>query len=302
MDSESIIMVQGYLVSGIAAFLWGLSPLLIDKIKWRSHTITLIRNLSALLIAGFIILATNKSVKIDLGILTLLIILGFSGPGLADQLFVSSMKLIGANMATVLSYTYVFWASYIAHLINLERISLYDIIGSSVAFIGLFIGLRDRFYTNFDKKYILGMSLSLFSGFLWGISTIISKIIVVDLDPLIIVFYRSIFAVILMFLIVSINYMVSKESFRNINDGDTYRNLLLISISGLISFLFAYVLFLIGLYSIGVVIPSLITLSSPIITIILSRYIKKYIISKDVYMGAASIIAGLLIASIKYFY
>lgn len=304
MDQESLFVLQGYLASIVASFLWGLSPLLIDRIKWSSYTITLIRNLSTLSIVSLIMIIMGKTVVVKLEILILLMILGLTGPGLADQLFVESIKLIGVNMATILSYTYVFWASYMAHIAALERISIYDIAGSIITFTGLVIGLSNRLNTNVDKKYLIGVIYSLVSGFFWGIATIISRIMVLNLDPLVIVFFRSISALLLMILLITLRhcfYLNLNRQVFSIYHVLITRDFLLVSTSGLLSFLVAYVSFLTGLAFLGVVIPSIITLFSPIITLILSKYVKKYTISREVLISIVIILIGLFIASVKYF-
>ncbi len=301
MNQEILLVMQGYLASITASFLWGLSPLLIDKIKWSSQTITLIRNLSALFIVSLILIIMGKSVSVNLEILILLIILGFTGPGLADQLFVSSIKLIGVNMATILSYTYVFWASYTAHILALEEISLYDVIGSVIAFAGLIIGLGSKLNSSVDKRHLIGIAYSLASGFFWGVATVISRIMILNLDPLVIVFFRSIFAILLMILLITFrNYFHLNRQIYNVSHKLFTRDFLLVSTSGLLSFLIAYVSFLIGLASVGIVIPSIMSLSSPIVTLILSKYVKRYTITREVLMSIVIISIGLLVASAKY--
>ena len=291
------------LISSVsAAFLWGVSPLLFDRIKASSYIITLLRNSATVIFIISYILLNNINIFIhDLNILIILILLGVSGPALADQIYIASMKRIGVNLSTAISYTYVFWASIISQILSIENITLFDVAGSLIAFLGLGIGV-DMNRLSFEKRsflkeYVIGIFLALVSGVFCGLATVLSKIAVTELSFEIIIFYRSLTAIAIMILI---TWILSRKSFVQEYRNLRWRDLTNIFLSGLLSFLIAYYFFLTALQDIGVVIPSIISLSSPLVTLTLYYLTRREKIEKRLVIGVSLITIGSIVSTMKY--
>lgn len=285
----------GYVASAIATLLWGIHPLLISNVSWSSARISLVRNLAALLGSTPFVAASLGLLSVSIKDLLLLLLLGLVGPGLADQLYVYSMKRIGVSLSTAITYTYVFWASIIASIIHLEKLSIEVIIGMIISFTGFFIGIGSERSNNRSTFSFSSVFAALVSGFLWGVATVLSKLLVSHISYMSIVFFRSLSASFILYIIV-----------RGVEHERVYArivsrklDLVKVTVSGLLSLFFAYIAFLMGLKSLGVAIPSMMSLFSPIITLILSTLLGRERIRANVVISVILIVLGLLIASLR---
>jgi DME family drug/metabolite transporter len=285
----------GLTLSLLASVLWGVSPLLVDKIPWPSYIVSLARNLAALFLASAVLIIKGSRLDLDTWELLTLVLLGLLGPGLGDALFIASMKRIGAGLANVASYTYVFWASAMASLTEIDSITVGDLVGASTALVGLFIAFRDPSRSaELDRvDRLLGIASGLGAGVLWGGATLLSRILIDNMDPISIVAFRSASAAAFLTMISAAYGTLGRRYWRE----TPY--LLRSQISGLMSYMGGYTLFLMSLPLAGVVIPSTISILSPIITLIFSMKWRREGISRRTLLGAGVVTAGLMISAIS---
>lgn len=254
----------GIVAAVVATTSWSIAPITI-RLGIKNHVnLALVAGIRAF-IASIILLPVTLAFSSNHHIYfydLLLIIISGVLVGLSDLFYIESIKRLGSWRAILISYQYILIAQILAYLVLKEVRGIYAMFFTPLALFGLYIALKD------DKKHSASVMLNDFMiaytpAVLWGIATVISRHLTESADLLTIAMYRSI-------VIAFIFTLIGIRNLRELRIVGT-RGFMYIAMSGILTHVSGFSIFLYALKSIGTFISTLVNSLGPLITQIISN-------------------------------
>ncbi|MEM4717898.1 MAG: DMT family transporter [Desulfurococcaceae archaeon] len=270
-----------------ASIIWSVNPAFIYKYARSAspYYFTAIRALLASIFIAILVFTIGSPHLGDINtpILLLMILSAILGPGLGDIAYTRAIQLVGGSLAITISYVYIFFAQLFAVLLFNERLSLMAIIGSIVAFTGIYIAISERNNTMLVTKR--GIVCSISAAILWGLAASMISPIREYVDAYTTAFIRTlvvaIFALIMGF--------IHRDEF-NIDKN----TLIAASFTGIGGWGIGMVLFVYSIYTIGVSVTSTTTALAPVLSQFINKAITGESISSRVFAGAILVCFGII--------
>jgi len=117
-----------------------------------------------------------------------LALIGIVGGGIPFAMFFSGLSMIGAVNGNILQKTLFLWVALLAVPVLKEKISIIQLAGYSVLFLGLFV-----FGGTFTMVPAVGSYLILGATVLWAVEQVIAKITLKNVSPLLVAWSRMVF-------------------------------------------------------------------------------------------------------------
>lgn len=177
----------------LTAFCWSVAVILFDisSKKMGSLHMSLIKNLIG--VVGFILTILFLSIPLPNFSFTqiiFLIVSGLIGVGVADLMFLSSLKKLGSGFSAIISTIYSPLIFIFSYLMFQESISLKNYIGGVLVIFGIIISSFELPKTKNKKEIIKGVSLGIFAQIFTAFSVLLVKPIMLENSIIYIALYR----------------------------------------------------------------------------------------------------------------
>lgn len=183
--------MYGYVAIMVASIIWSLVPALISRIKEfvRPFIFTSLRaTFATIALLPMLVLSGVRMSLLDLPVLSLAVVSGILGPGLGDAFYAKAIQSMGASLAVILSYTYIFIAQFMSVLILGESLRTTLIFGSLLAFTGVVVALSSN--NSVGKLNVRGVLSSFIAALSWSSGAVIIKLTLDYVDILTLTIYR----------------------------------------------------------------------------------------------------------------
>lgn len=193
----------GYILVALAGVFWGLGGLFVHSIGaygLNPATTAFFSQFIAFIILAINLLISQGPQAFSLNKTQLLIVLvyGVICKGFLKLFYDTSIALVGMGTGSILMYTSPIYAVIMSRMIFKDPITSRKVIAIFMNFLGcvLMITLGDFSSLNANA---LGIILGLASGFLYALSSIVSKISAGKIDPMVLVTYTMLASSIVLF-------------------------------------------------------------------------------------------------------
>ena len=284
------------MIGPIAAFLamisWSISPIAYKYLVERYDPIMVNAIRITFTLPVLIpLLASERTVFVREDEFLILIALAIIGPGIADTLFIKSLELIGASIATPISYTYVLFVDIVAIFIFNEEATYNILLGSLLVIVGASV-LSKGENKSTNAALGLGVALAVLAAISWTFSITLLKIALTTTSPVLITFYRT-----LIIMIILDAYVILKGRYRILRGVSAFEALVGM-IGGASGIGFGLILYLIAIEYLGIAQATVVVSGSIMITELLAALISKERLGLIKYLGALLISIGIYMASI----
>ena len=297
---------MGIVANISAAFFWSLAAIFY-RMATREGLNTVIANiLRTPLAISFLFLVIYLGGKLyllslsfmDFEYLTVLAVATLVMNIVGDTLYLEAIKRVGVSTAYPLAYSYPIMVSILAYLILNEVITFSLIAGLLSGFFGIWFiskssSFKENYAANQRKFQLKGIFIALGAALSFSLGIVLFTVSVKNFDPLITGFDKL---VLLVAMISPLSYNAfRRESDHPIDCGKVKYAL----IGGLFGVGVGDWLFYVGLNNVGASISSVITNSSPMISLILSRALLREKITKNQVLGTILIVVGVIIVALR---
>ncbi|MBA65453.1 MAG: hypothetical protein CMG55_06610 [Candidatus Marinimicrobia bacterium] len=174
---------MGDIYALLTAFCWSVAVILFDISSNRLNPlqINIVKNFIG--VVGFILTIFILSIpypNFSDNQLIILLISGIVGVGIADLLFLESLKNIGSSMSAIVATIYAPSVFIIAYILFGENITLKSIIGSFLVLGGIIISTYNSNRYSKSSKLLIGIIFGALAHILTAISVLIVKPIMLD--------------------------------------------------------------------------------------------------------------------------
>ncbi len=222
-----------------------------------------------------------RSVSIE--VLMLAFCVGLLGGVVGDVAYLTSMKILGAGLATALSYTYPVFVAPLASLTIGEELGYATIVGLILVVAGTWLAS----YEEGERVGIAwrGVALALSAAISWAAASVIAKIVLQRMDPLTLAFLRN----------VSVALLLSWTAPTKLSDYVS-KHALLLGIGSIVALGLGLYFYYQAIALVGATTTSIATSAAPAITIVASRFLLRERYSARKLLGAALAITGSIVA------
>ena len=174
---------MGDIYALLTAFCWSVAVILFDISSNRLNPlqINIVKNFIG--VVGFILTIFILSIpypNFSDNQLIILLISGIVGVGIADLLFLESLKNIGSSLSAIVATIYAPSVFIIAYILFGENITLNSIIGSFLVLGGIIISTYNSNRYSKSSKLLIGIIFGALAHILTAISVLIVKPIMLD--------------------------------------------------------------------------------------------------------------------------
>ena len=277
---------KGIIFVLISALLWGFSPIFIKLVVDTISPvfITFVRyGIASIIMLPFIFINKKEVLKLNKKDVGLVLLLGIIGTSIAATAFQASIEYIGAAVSMFILRMEPIFVAVLVLVFLKETITKRIAASIALAFLGsLLVSFQSVPVLSFTNMLLIGFLLAISAAILWAFATILGKQLVNKLSPINLVALRSVIA----FLFISVFvYGSINESIAIM----TYSDWIFLLLLGIFSTSVAYICFYKGLKVLSASKTVIITLLSPIVTLIFS-----YIIMGEIFT-IMQLIGGFLI-------
>ena len=283
--------IKSYILIIFVCFFWGFS-FISTKIclQWFTpFSLAFFRFLIASFILFFILILTEKNLKIERNDIFRLSLCGFFGVFLYFAFENLAIKMLSASLSSIFIALSPMFAIFVDYFILKEAITKRKAIGVTLSIIGAC--LVAGFNIDGNSNMVLGIILILLSVFSWIIFSYLSAPLQQKYSPIKNTFYQSLFGT--LFFLITLPF--NSTSLIGINMTGILNLLFL----GVMCSAICYILYNYALKHISVVVCSIFINLLPIVTIIASMFILNETINLIQAIGAALIIGSVFIVTKK---
>ncbi len=205
----------------LTAVCWSIAVILFDisSKNMGSLQMSLIKNLIGVI--GFIFTIIFLKIPVpqfsNLEII-LLLISGLIGVGIADLMFLSSLKKLGSGFSAIIATIYSPSIFLFSFLMFSDSISFKSYIGGLLVIFGIIVSSFELPKTNNKKTIIFGITFGIFAQMFTAFSILLVKPIMLENSIIFVALYR--FSIGLLFTIIFLKYRSkNKDLFTNIVEG-----------------------------------------------------------------------------------
>ena len=260
-------MLIGFASAFLAALMYSLASVLYRRVLFRRDAllVTLVRVIPAT-ITFFSILAFVGGLKeifsYDLNLFFYAFITGSVGMVLGAYFYMVALKNVGVSIGYPISFSYPVHVAILAVLFLGEVLTVWVILALIFIILGITVIARggDNFKT--EGSILKGVTAAALASIIWGVSTVIVKIALSDSTPLGFAVLRLLWAS-----LVSVPVIVAK---RDELLSYTTKEVLLVSLGGVLGIGFGLVFAHISIELVGASISAIISASSPALSILLA--------------------------------
>lgn len=286
------LMIVGYTAIIVASIIWSLVPALISRIRRvvRPFVFTAFRATFAT-IALLPLLIINGSYwgKLDLHVMVFIVVSGLLGPGLGDTYYAKAIQSMGASLAVIMSYTYIFIAQLMSSLILGESLKFSLIAGTMLAFVGIVVALSNNNVVN--KLNVRGIIYSLVAALSWSSGAVVIKLTLNYVDLLTLTTYRlASSALVFMFLGYLLERPLSTEVMR--------RMVIVSAVTGILGFSVGAYLFAYSINSLGVSATAMATALTPVLSQVTTKVLSGEKPASTNFLGALLTSCGIIVSTI----
>lgn len=278
----------GVLAALASALLFALAPIFYGFAmkKFKPLEANFIRTLLTYPFCLLLLLLIKGSFNLDISGISYAFIVALTGSVVGDTSFIGSIKYVGASLATALSYTYIVFTVFMAVFIVSESLKVIHVLCLILVLTGIWI----CYFEVKGKVNRLGVLLSIITAISWSIAIISSKFALKYMSPVELMVLRNGFALVLL----------SPIIFKNKNHASLFRGrhtiyLVLGALSGIV---FGIQLYYFAVKTVGVILTTIITGSSPVLTLALAYILLRERLSKRQLIGVILAIIGSYLASL----
>ena len=275
----------GVLAALASALLFALAPIFYGFAmkKFRPLEANFIRTLLIYPFCLLLLLLVEGGFTLNVSGIPYAFIVALMGSVIGDTSFIGSIKYIGASLATALSYTYVVFTVFIAVIVG-ESLSIIHILCLIMVLVGIWI----CYFEVKGKISKLGVLLSIVTAISWSIAIISSKFALKHISPVELMVLRNGFTLILLSpIILKTNISLLKGKYTIC--------LVLGALSGIVLGIYLYYF---AVKTVGVILTTIITGSSPVLTLALAYILLRERLSKRQLIGVILAIIGSYLASL----
>lgn len=193
----------GYLQVALAGISWGLGGLFIHSIGSFGLSAATTAFFSQFI--AFVILAINllykqglESFKLNKEQFIIVLVYGILCKGFLKLLYDTSLSLVGMGTGSILIYTAPIYATIISRFVLAEPITRRKIIAIIMNFLGCILVITLGDFSSLNAN-LMGLIFGLLSGFLYAMSSIVSKLSTGKIDPMVLVTYTMLASAIVLF-------------------------------------------------------------------------------------------------------
>lgn len=291
MNQENLVVTALALTSalsnGTSAVLskystYKIKPIVVNFLRSLTGTIVLLILIS--------LVDTKCYMKITFFHVIVILYIAFTGPVLAWYLYIKSLSLGDVSLVHPITNTYPFVAILLALILFHESPDLLDILG------GFFIlfGIRNITYRKKSKGSSLEPVLySIIVSILWGINTVLFKLLLYDVNPLSLALLRSASSAAIMLPLALMN--IDKNIKKNIKSP---KHVTAAICTGLTSDAAGVILWLLSLQIGEISTAAILSSTSPIFSAVLSQIFLKERPSTKRWIGILGTVIGITLISI----
>jgi DME family drug/metabolite transporter len=281
----------GYIAIAMASIIWSLNPALISRFRKYVKPIIFTAMRAVMATAFLFPLVFLNRIELPYSQPIVIVIIAISailGPGIGDAAYTKAIQIIGGSLAVVISYTYMFIAQIIAVTLFNEKITMFLVIGTVMAFIGVVIATLENSRGSF--KWI-GIAYALTTSVSWGLASSMLKIALIYSD----VFTLTITRIAL----IALFFFPIGLIFEGKPEKNSLKPLIfLATITGVLGWGVGMYLFIYSINSIGVSATTQATALTPVLSQITTKLFAGEKPSKTNIIGALMISMGIAISAI----
>lgn len=286
------LAVYGYIAIMVASIIWSLVPALISRIKEfvRPFIFTSLRAVFATTaLLPMLVLGDVRMEWLDLPVLSLVVVSGILGPGLGDAFYAKAIQSMGASLAVILSYTYIFIAQFMSVLVLGESLRATLIFGSLLAFTGVVVALSGN--DSLNKLNVRGVLSSFIAALSWSSGAVIIKLTLDYVDILPLTIYR-LASTALVFTV--LGYVLE----RSLSREAVVPTVAISAVTGVLGFGVGAYLFAYSINSLGVSTTAMATALTPVLSQVTTKLLSKERPTRKNFAGALLTSCGIAISTI----
>ncbi|MEM0453949.1 MAG: DMT family transporter [Sulfolobales archaeon] len=285
-------MMYGYFGIILASIIWSLVPALISRVKEfvRPFTFTSFRAVFAtLVLLPMFLLSNNQRGGLDLYVLFLVVVSGLLGPGLGDTYYAKAIQSMGASLAVILSYTYIFIAQLMSSMILGESLDISLVSGTLLAFMGIIIALSSHDFLN--KLNIRGVLYSFIAALSWSSGAVVIKLTLNYVELLTLTIYRLVSCSLVF---ITLGLILERPLDREV----IRRTVVVSAITGILGFGVGAYLFAFSINSLGVSATAMATALTPTLSQVTVKLFSKEKPTSKAIVGALLTSFGIMVSTI----
>ena len=253
--------------------------------------VTIIRTIPAFLSISLVAYIFGEHIylsQIDPYILGLGVIAGAVGMLLASYFYLTALKEIGVSLGYPISFTYPVYVSVIAGLFLNEKLTIFTIMALTSTISGIILVSTRNKNGDVERNIRKGVLFAVIASQLWALSILVVKIALYSFPPIAFAVVRLATASLVSLVIILVNINTVKNL--------TPSNLGFISLGGIAGIGLGVAAAHVAISIIGASITSIVSASSPALSILLARIFFHEEMDKLSGLGVALVIIGTILS------
>jgi len=291
----------GELLALTSAFIWGIGSVIygiIDK-KINSFVINLLSTIPAFIFQLSLIVVFGDLTKLyitDIRLLVILISTAIIVTLVGITLFIESLKLSGVSIAVPVSSIMPLFTLFLALIFLGEVITPLIVLGTVAVIAGIsLLNIQKSGDKTKRKNVRKGIIYAIISAFSWSVSgLLITKFVLIELDPLYINTFRTGVQIIFLFVLIS---TLQKDAFNGILKIRKSQHLAM-GVGGILNKSVGLILFLTSIQYIGLSLSTVISCTYPLFAFVLAIVFLKEEITRFKLIGISAIVSGTILLTL----